>query len=99
MLVPIFNIILGVILGDRLRDVIVAVGDAFDQISGKIDKISFTECGSYPGTVPAGATIAIHCKDRVSGTFVAVWMVGASTGKTVLTLCEVEVYGSEYFSI
>ena len=84
---------LDIILADRLRDVIVAVGEDFKKTSLEIDKGSFTECGHYPGTV--GASIVIPCTRMVSGTFVAVWMARSSTGKTPLTLCEVEVYASE----
>ena len=83
------------ISADRLRDIIIAVGKAFNETAGEIDKSVFVECGSYPGTVAAGATVSIACRCTVRGTFVAVWMARASTGKTALTLCEVEVYASE----
>ena len=87
MLVRIFTLI----LADRLRDVTVAVGETFSATAGVIDKSAFVECGTYPGAVPAGASITIHCNRTAIGTFVAVWM---KEERSILCLCEVEVYAS-----
>ena len=95
----IFIIIHDLILADRLRDVTVAVGETFNETAGIIDKRAFVECGTYPGAVPAGANITIHCNRTAIGTVVAVWMARDSAGESVLTLCEMEVYASELLAL
>ena len=54
-----------------------------------IDKLEHRICGVYFGPVDSGATVRIDCAPPVAGRYLVI-----KKPTPVLTLCEVEVYGT-----
>ena len=65
------------------------MGNKIDSCDS-LDFNKFTTCAHVPGRLESSETRSISCNESVQGRFVTIYM----TRKEVLTLCEVEVYGT-----
>ena len=83
---------------DRLSDVVVGVGETFDNMTNSLNRQLFSVCKAHAGA--AGASVVLNCTASTAGRYVAVWRSDTYSPNTdPLALCELEVYGAGELAI
>jgi hypothetical protein len=85
------HIILIIDSGDRLRNFAI---DVSSDMRTNVDDPDTSRCAHYPGTATTGAVIQITCSVPTRGRWLKIQIPETNT---ILTLCEVEVYGSNNY--
>ncbi len=81
-----------VFTGHWLHDVIVSVSNkSYPYTTLPLAGPNYVTCAQYDGAVPLGATITLTCTQPAIGQYVSVYI---PSNEAILTLCEVEVYGT-----
>ena len=80
----------------RLKDFRVLISDTgFPVSSSQLDTDQFQLCGQYPGIPPAAVKSRVKCPwGGITGRYVYITLLRTE----ILTLCEVEVYGSKHLN-
>ena len=79
-------------LGERENNFLVGLTNDPPNKIPPNDHKNYTECGQWPGTAPAGATMFLKCSDNLPpARYVAI--IQQHQPREYLQICELEVYG------